>query len=120
MTYFKKYHALITLGGTNRKVFYKEVAEYSLKRNIWRSLPSFPFKVASSSIYILKNEWLYNLGGKGSEWSVGKLALSGLGHVNHKWKEVKLSKNQSFINFVGYGVEVIGLDKIVFFGWMNE
>ena len=96
----------------------KEVTEYNLKRNVWRTLPSFPFEVYCSSICILKNEWLYNLGGEGSEWSVGKLALTGAGLANpNKWTEVNLNNDQSFIGFLEYGAEVLGLDQIVFFGF---
>ena len=79
MTYFMKNHALITLGGINRNAYYKEVTEYNLKRNIWRGLPCFPFEVYLSSICIMKNEWLYNLGGRRSKWNVGKLALTASG-----------------------------------------
>ena len=117
ITYFKKIRRLITLAGWNGRVCMKEVTEYSLKCNVWRALPSFPFGVASSSICILKNEWLYNLGGAGSKWSVGKLALTGAGLANpNKWKEVKLSNYQEFVGFKGYRAEVIGFDQIVFFG----
>ena len=57
------------------------------------------------------------MGGRGSEWSAGKLALTGSGKANpNEWKQVKLSKNQSFVEFDGYGAEVIGFDQIVFFG----
>ena len=77
MTYFIKNNALITLGGKDEGEYYKDVTEYSLKKNIWRALPSFPFDVLVSSLCILKNEWLYNLGGRSSEWSVGKLELTG-------------------------------------------
>ena len=78
----------------------KEATEYSLRRNLWRELPRFLFGVIGSSLCLLKNEWLYNLGGEGSEWSVGKLALTGSGLANpNEWKEVKLSNNQSFVGF---------------------
>ena len=67
-----------------------------------------------TALCILKNEWLYNLGGGyGSEWSVGKLALTGSGMANHnKWEEIKLRNNHSFIGFRRYGVEVIGLIEL--------
>ena len=97
MTYFNKNNALITLGGWKWGNILKEVNEYSLKQNMWRGLPSFPFEVKSTSICILKNEWLYNLGGTCSKWSAGKLALTGSGL--DKWKEVKLSNNNSFVGF---------------------
>ena len=122
MTFFKKNDALITLGGWNGKIRLKEVIEHSLKRNEWRALPCFPFRVAFSSICILKNEWLYNLGGWGNKWSVGKLALTGTGKVNHnKWSEVKLiNKNMVFSRAWKYGAYIIGRDSIVFFGKHRE
>ena len=93
-----------------------------MKQNIWRALPSFPFEVTRSSTCILKSE-LYNLGGRESnEWGVGKLALtsSGLAPNHNEWGAVKLSNNQSFVGFKGFGALVIGLDQIVFFGESRE
>ena len=95
MIYFKINHSLITLGGRKGSGRLKEVTEYSLRHNVWITLPCFPFGVWNSSICILNNEWLYNLGGEGSKWSFGKLALTGSSQANNnQWKEVKLINNQ--------------------------
>ena len=46
MTYFQKNHTLITVGGFSGIQYLKEVSEYSLKRNVWRALPRFPFRLS--------------------------------------------------------------------------
>ena len=98
-----------------------EVTSYSIKLNKWSQLAPFPDEIADSSVCVLREKWLYNLGGRGSSWSVGRLGLSGGGRAGRgrKWEEVLLQEGLSFYFWTGYGVHVMdGL--IIMFGSSDD
>ena len=77
MAFFSWKLSLITLGGWGEDFFeLNEGCIYSIKKDDWDLLPSYPFPIWSNSICIVNNDWLYNFAGQGSKWEVGRLELA--------------------------------------------
>ena len=77
MGYSRKENSFFTVGGSRlqNESFLDEVTSYSLQRNKWSTMTPFSFKVYDSSVCVLKEKWLYNLGGAGCKWGVSRLEL---------------------------------------------
>ena len=62
---------------------------------------------------MLKEKWLYNLGGAGSEWSFGRMQLPTA--RAKQWEEVVIKDGSSFDWWQGYGIHTMR-GTIAFFG----
>ena len=67
IAYYDSARALITLGGANiyEDFYLTAVSLYSIIRNEWKSLPSYPTAVAGSALCIIDGCWVYNIGRTG-------------------------------------------------------
>ena len=65
---------------------------------------------------MFQNVWLYNFGGFGNPWSVGRLYLGeASGWGTKEWQEIKVCPDNPFVGLRGYGCSVIA-SKIILFG----
>ncbi len=75
MPYCKEQAMLITLGGVRYSMGLRDVDAYSINKNPWSELPSFPVEIGGRAATILRGKHLYNFGGWGAGFSVYYLFL---------------------------------------------
>ena len=108
---------IYTIGGYVRqeKRRLSETTCYSIAKNEWREMASYPFEIYGSALCALGG-WLYNLGGLESGWGVGRIDISKPGA---KWNEISVKDGLSFKGWCYRRCEVLD-DKIVYFGRDRE
>ena len=77
LAYSSRVNCLFSVGGCScqKIASLDETTSYSIKRNKWNKLAPFPFDLKGSAVCVIKEKWLYNLGGYTSDWSVGRLEI---------------------------------------------
>ena len=112
ITYCSSANCFFSVGGFSSPIWrmFSKVTVYSLERNKWSQLPPFPKGIGYNSVCVLKETWLYNLGGYGIDWIAARLRLSGKGRADSglpQWQEVLLKYKLLSAGWQSYGIHVI-------------